>query len=64
MTFLQIFFLFIVLTCLKPYTFSEQKAKIEKMKSEGKDEADIKKMNEVFKKMFILIICLVFCLIT
>ena len=27
-----------------------QKAKIEKMKAEGKDEADIKKMNEVLKK--------------
>ena len=27
-----------------------QKVKIEKMKLEGKDEADIKKMNEVLKK--------------
>ena len=28
-----------------------QRGKIEKMKTEGKDEADIKKMNEVIQKM-------------
>lgn len=29
-----------------------QRAKIEKMKADGKDEADIKKMNEVLKIFF------------